>query len=167
MDMLETLRRTGGIEALARQLDLAHSESMEGVRALLPLVLGGFKRHSLRMGAATTGLAELVTQLNGLGGAHLAAEILSLDKPSPMPGEEVLKTIFGSPEASEAVAGAALADSEMDAAPLREMLPLLAMLVGGYFCARGEDGVHDHLAELLDLEGEGNPLDAVLPRAMG
>lgn len=39
MEMLATLRRSGGINALARQLDVAPATATAGVKALLPSTL--------------------------------------------------------------------------------------------------------------------------------
>jgi hypothetical protein len=125
-------------------------------------------------------------------------------------GNDVLGQIFGSPEVSRTVAQHAAAQSGLDASLLKKMLPLLAMLVGGFIArqhgaaqaaqaapgiATGGTGLGDllggllgggaagggaglgaagsplaGLASMLDLNGDGNPLDDVLRiagRALG
>jgi hypothetical protein len=91
-------------------------------------------------------------------------------------GNDVLGQIFGSPEVSRTVAQHASTRSGLDPALLKRMLPVLAMLVGGYLSRHGGGSPHaavsggtpygqpphGGLASLLDLNGDGNPLDDIL-----
>ena len=110
--LLDVLRRSGGLVAVARQLDVAPPVVLAASTALLPLVRAGFRR-----------------------------------------------------DVEQAESLAAAAQSEIPAETVAQVLPLLAMLAGGYVSARaGRMSATDCLAELgplLDLAGEPNPLDAL------
>ena len=102
----------------------------------------------------------------------------------------MLAQIFGSKDVSRAVAGKAAASSGLDASLLKRMLPMLAMAVAG-FMAKGGAGATPQresrsggfgglgglvggllgggggsaasgLAAMLDMDGDGNPLDDIL-----
>jgi hypothetical protein len=100
----------------------------------------------------------------------------------------VLGQIFGSPDVSRTVAQQASATSGVDPAVLKKLLPMLAMLVAGYMAKQGpgrsaapaDSGLGGLLggllgqgnsqrapgiADLLDLDGDGNPLDDIMGMA--
>ena len=117
--------------------------------------------------------------------------------PEPTPvekGNDILGQIFGSKDVSRTVAGNASAQTGIDPALLKKMLPILAMLVTGYLAkqssgAEGSGGLGGMLGNLLggalgggqsqatasgglggigsmlDLDGDGNPLDDLLGMA--
>lgn len=163
---METLRRTGGLEALAKLLSLSAPATRACVEALLPLVLGGFKRLSLasRGGApGNTGEGrKLCEVVESHGGAEMAESVMA--QSSLAEGEALLTEIFGGEEAVQAVCSAAAEKVEVPQQTLRAMLPALAMLTGGYAYAvyyeepEGEETVN----ALLGLNEAGNPLDSVL-----
>lgn len=165
MDMLETLRRTGGLEAMSRQLDVTPPQSAAGAEALLPLILGGFKRYCRKAGPGAEGLPVLVSMLNELGDGQMAVAVMTPGKLSLAAGAAVLEALFGTPEAIIAVASAAAERSDLGTAKLRNMMPLLAMLVGGYISVRVDVSRHDGngIVDLLGLRSDTNPLDAILP----
>ena len=107
-------------------------------------------------------------------------------------GNDVLGQIFGSKEVSRTVAADAWKRSGLDPALLRKMLPILAMLVAGYMARQSGSGQQapsgglggllggllggaapssgpakgpGGLASILDMNGDGNPLDDVLNMA--
>lgn len=164
MDMLETLRRTGGLEAMSRQLDLTPPQSAAAAEALLPFMMGGFKRYCHRAGPGAEGVPALFEMLNKLGDGQMAISVMTPGSLSLTSGAAVLDAVFGSPEAIIAVASAAAERSELGTASLRRMLPLLAMLVGGYISVQVDGANPDEkgVAALLDLEVINNPLDEVL-----
>lgn len=173
MDILATLRRSGGIDALVRELDLSPAVAAAGAEALLPALIGGFARQRDRAGGGDAGLISLVGTIGNLGGGTLAANVLGPDKTDIARGTAVLDWIFGSKDASRLVALHAVESSQLDAALLRRMLPLLAMLVGGYLAARaggsgavGSGGIAG-LDEMLELDSDINPLDAILVDGVG
>ena len=109
-------------------------------------------------------------------------------------GNDVLGQIFGSKDVSRAVAQNAASQSGLDSTLLKKMLPMLAMLVAGYMAkqrgagnaarpspAGGLGGLlggqpagagsatpgaaAPGLASILDMNGDGNPLDDILRMA--
>lgn len=167
IEMLDTLRRTGGLAALSRHLNLTPTQASAGADALLPFLLGGFKRYCQHHDGDGQGLPALLEMLNQWGDGEMAAAVLIPGNGSMAAGPAMLEAIFGSPEAIASVASAAAERSDLDPAQLRKMLPLLAMLLGGYISIRGGP-LHDNdngISALLELEHADNPLDEVLPSA--
>ena len=136
MVVLDMLRRSGGINAVANQLGIPPATAMAGTEALIPAIIGGFRKSSEAAGGGEAGLGAVVSMLGGLGGGGLAANVLGPDETEVAKGNEVLGEIFGSKEVSRSVAADAAGRTGVDPAILKKMLPLLAMLVGGYFSAR-------------------------------
>ena len=153
MDMLATLRRSGGINALARQLGEPPAAAKAGVQALLPLLLAGFVHYSGK-------LPEVLHIFSDLGGGGLAAQVMGFEPTSPAQGMALLGRVIGD---SDAIRGAIDADSEggADTAMLERMLPLLAMLIGGYVAARAAGGGMriGELEAIFDAAETGNPAD--------
>lgn len=134
---LNELLPNGGIEALAGQLGIPAEQARRGAEALLPSVLGG-------MGDNAAGLDARVDEL---GGAGLAQNVLGPETTQTDLGNQLLGGIFGSKDVSRQVAGHAAQTSGLDPALLKQMLPILAMLVAGHMAGRsggqqgGLDGV--------------------------
>ena len=79
-NLLDMLRRSGGIEAVSKQLGLAPGVAAQGVEALLPALVGGFAKRGEAAGGGEAGLGALVGVLGGLGGGALAANVLGPDE---------------------------------------------------------------------------------------
>lgn len=162
--LLDVLRRSGGLVAIARQLDIPPPEALAAATALLPLVRAGFRRDAEHAETLSAGLTAQLLWLEELGGGALASAVLQNDQSGSRPGEAIVARIFG-PGLTPQVVAAAAAQSELPAETVAQVLPLLAMLSGGYVSARaGHMSEADRLAELgplLDLDGEPNPLDAL------
>lgn len=184
MDVMDVLRRSGGVEAMARELGIPPTVASQGAEALLPAVLGGFRKQTEAAGGGETGLGSLIGMLGGLGGGALAANVLGPDATDVGKGNEVLGQIFGSKDVSRSVAGHAADKTGIDPETLKKMLPILAMLVGGYLSARAQGTGTEQggglgsllgaltggqqgggLGSLLDMDGDGNPLDDILGMA--
>lgn len=127
MQIGDLLARTGGIDSIARELGVDQEQAATGAEALLPAILGGFQRTAQAQGGAS-GLGEL---LGRLGGGGLLDQVLSPQPTDVSQGDAVLGQIFGSRDVSRTVAQSASAQSGLDPALLKKMLPLLAMVVGG------------------------------------
>jgi len=112
MSLLEQLlgaNNGAAIDQVSRQFGLDPAQAKSAMDALLPTVAAGFQRSA----SAGTGTG--------------------LEGPTPVEhGNDVLGQIFGSKDVSRAVAQSAAANSGLDPALLRKMLPMLAMLVAGY-----------------------------------
>ena len=136
MDWLTTLRRSGGINALSRQIGVSPAEVAAGAEALLPALLGGLRRVADCSGRGDEGVRALVDELATLGGGQLAADVMG---PGPLetdPGNAILDLAIGPDVARRAVLIEAERNAGLDQALGERVLPGLAMLVGGYITAR-------------------------------
>ena len=174
MQCTDILAQTGGLQSIARELGVSETQAASGAAALLPALLGGFKKQAQSQPAGLEGLGSLLGQL---GGGGLLDDVLAPQPTDVRRGNDVLGQLFGSQDVSRAVAQEAAAQSGLAPAVLKKMLPLLAMLVAGSLAKqRGADaeaqpssaqppsagGWLGGLASMLDLDGDGNPLDDVL-----
>jgi len=211
MQITELLAQMGGLQSMARELGVDERQVASGADALLPAILGGFKKQAQAQPAGLEGLGGLLGQL---GGGSLLDEVLAPQPTDASHGNEVLGQIFGSKDVSRAVANDAAAQSGLDPSLLKQMLPLLAMLVTGLMArpggaapaadapggmggglgdalagalggggggglggllggllggqgnpGRAQGGGAGGLASMLDLDGNGNPLDDILRMA--
>jgi len=202
MQITDLLAQTGGLESIARELGISERDAARGAEALVPAILGGFKRQAQ---AQPTGLEGLGGLLGQLGGGGLLDDVLAPQPTDVRRGDDVLGQIFGSRDVSRNVARGAASQSGLDPALLKKMLPILAMLVAGYMAkqqgggasggggyaprptpsggglgdllgsvlgggrasaGRGAaPGAGGGLASMLDLDGDGNPLDDILEMA--
>jgi hypothetical protein len=137
MQITDILARMGGLQSMARELGVSESQAASGAEALVPAILGGFKKQAQSQPAGLAGLGGLLGQL---GGGGLLDEVLSPQPTDVDHGNEVLGQIFGSKDVSRAVAQGAASKSGLDPDLLKKMLPMLAMLVAGYMAKqRGTD----------------------------
>jgi hypothetical protein len=203
MQLNDILAQVGGIQSMARELGVSESQAAGGAAALLPAILGGFKKQAQAQPAGLGGLGELI---NGLGGGALLEDVLSPQPTNVARGNDVLGQIFGSRDVSRAVAQNAAGQSGLDPALLKKMLPMLAMLaagamsksqgaaatpagggllggllgggagggglggalagaLGGAPAAGAGRPAQGGLASMLDLDGDGNPLDDIMGMA--
>ena len=137
MDMMDMLRASGGLDAIAGQLGISPEMAQVGAGALLPAIVGGFQKQSDVAGGGVGGLGSLIGMLGGLGGAGLADNVLGPQETDVTKGNDILGQIFGSKDVSRTVAGHAAGQTGLDPELLKKMLPILAMLVGGYLSSRG------------------------------
>jgi len=192
MNLTDILAQAGGIESMAKDLGIPPAMAKQGAEALLPAILGGFKKQ-----AQSGGIEGLGGLLGQLGGGGLLDSVLG-PQPTPVaPGNEVLGQIFGSKDVSRTVAGQAAAQTGLDSGLLKKMLPILAMMVAGYMAKQGGQpsesgglsgglggmlgnvlggalgggtapsagglgGGLGGLGKMLDMDGDGNPLDDIM-----
>ncbi len=211
MDIASILQQSGAIGSIAQQLGVNEQVAQMGAEALLPSILGGFKKTAQAQPSGIEGLGGLLGQL---GGGGLFDSVVA---PEPTPvdqGNTILGQIFGSKDVSRAVAGKAAEQTGVDPSILKKMLPILAMLVAGYMAkqsggdssSQGGDaggglggmlggllggggqsagglggmlgnvlggggksasaaGGLGGLASMLDMDGDGNPLDDIMGMA--
>ena len=189
MNVTDILARTGGLQSMARELGISEAEASRGAAALAPAVLGGFKKQAQ---AQPTGLDGLSGMLGQLGGGGLLADVVSPQPTNVSRGNDVLGQIFGSKDVTRTVAQNASAQSGLDPGILKKMLPMVAMMIAGYMASNrgnagagpaaaggglgglvggllggGAGGRGGGLASMLDMDGDGNPLDDVLRMARG
>ena len=198
MQITDLLAQMGGLESMANELGVSEAQAAKGAAALIPAVLGGFKKQAQAQPAGLDGLGGL---LGKLGGSDLLDDVLSPQPTNVNRGNDVLGQIFGSKDVSRSVAQAAAPQAGLDPSVLKKMLPMLAMLVTGYMAkqggaraaappastggglggllggllgggAAGSSGASagakaPGLASMLDLDGDGNPLDDILRMVTG
>ena len=187
MQMTEVLSAMGGMQSMARDLGVSEAEAKAGADALLPALLGGFKKQAQ---AQPGGLDGLLNMVGGLGGGGLLDEVLAPHPTNVNQGNDVLGQIFGSRDVSRTVAQNAAGQTGLDPNLLKKMLPMLAMLVAGYMSKQGGPAVAPSggglgdllgglmgggqtagaagpggLASMLDLDRDGNPLDDIIGMA--
>ena len=132
MQITDILAQMGGLQSVARELGVSESQATAGAAALIPALLGGFKKQ-----AQPTGLEGLAGMLGGLGGGSLLDDVLGPQPTNVARGNDVLGQIFGSPDVSRTVAQSASTQTGLDPALLKKMLPMLAMLVAGFMARQG------------------------------
>ncbi len=184
MNISDILTQMGGLGSIARELGVSETQARSGAEAMLPALLGGFKKQAQ---AQPSGLAGLGGLLGQLGGGGLLDDVLSARPTDVSRGNDVLGQIFGSKDVSRAVAQTASAQSGLDTSLLKKMLPMLAMLVTGFMAKQKgaaapqrpgglagligglmggrRGGGASGLASMLDMDGDGNPLDDILQMA--
>lgn len=198
MNLNDILAQTGGLQAMARELGVSEGQAANGAQALIPAILGGFKKQAQAQPAGLGGMGDLLSQL---GGGGLLDNVLANEPTDVSRGNDVLGQIFGSKDVSRTVADNAAAQSGLAPDLLKKMLPMLAMLVTGYMARQrsGDEtmpssapaggglgdllgglmgglgggparaapggGASGGLASMLDLNGDGNPLDDILRMA--
>jgi hypothetical protein len=156
MNVTELLAQAGGLKSIARELGVSEQQVSSGAAALLPAILGGFKKQAQTQPDGAAGLGGLLQQLGG--GALLDKDV------------------------SRAVAQNASAQSGVSADLLRKMLPMLAMAVTGMMSRQSGAGAAPAapsgglggllggllkgrgggLLGMLDADGDGNPLDDIM-----
>ena len=129
MQVTDLLAQMGGLQNIARELGVTEKQAASGAAALLPAILGGFKKQAQAQPAGLQGLGGL---LGSLGGGSLLDNVLAPKPTDVSRGNGVLGQIFGSKDVSRAVAQNAASQSGLDAGLLKKMLPMLAMVVAGY-----------------------------------
>lgn len=207
MDLISVLKQSGAIGSIAQQLGVNEQVAEIGAGALLPAILGGFKKTAQAQPSGLEGLGGLLGQL---GGGGLFDNVVSPEPTNVDAGNDVLGQIFGSKDVSRSVAGHAAEQTGIDSSLLKKMLPILAMLVAGYMAKQGGGeqggglggilgnvlgGGQDSggglgsilgnvlggalgggqqaapagglggLGSLLDMDGDGNPLDDIIGMA--
>ena len=145
MAILATLRQSGGINALARQLGEPPATVMAATDALLPGLVESFKQYS-------GGMRALLQIIEAAGGSAMAQSIMA-DKTSDIqPGVMILASVRdGSSDSRDSPI-----ETGIDPKLSERLEPLLAMLLGGYLSARAASGglTELELTELLARHAE-------------
>ena len=190
MDPTDILAQTGGLQAMARELGVTENQAATGAAALLPAILGGFKKQAAQSG----GVEGLGGLLGRLGGGSLLDDVVAPHPTNVGRGNEVLGQIFGNKDVSRTVAQDASTRTGLDPALLKKMLPIVAMLAAGYMsrhrgstaaqpsagggglgdvlgvmlgkaAGRGPGATGSGFGSMLDMNGDGNALDDILRMA--
>lgn len=150
MQLTDILAQMGGLQSVARELGVSEGQVASGAEALLPAILGGFKRQAQAQPAGLEGLGGLLGQL---GGGGLLDSVLSPQPTEVDRGNEVLGQIFGSKDVSRSVAQNAAAQSGLSPELLKKMLPMLAMLVAGFMARQPGAGAGSPAAPAAAADG--------------
>lgn len=183
----DLLSQLGALNSVARELGVSPQQAQSGAAALLPAILGGFKKQA----QAPAGLSGLGGLLGQLGGGGLLDNVLGAQPTNVNLGNAVLGSIFGGKDVSRAVAANAATKTGLDPELLKKLLPIVAMVAAGYLAKQGAGArtaaapapatgglggllggllgggraaapKQAGLASLLDLDGDGNPLDDII-----
>jgi hypothetical protein len=171
MQITDILAQMGGLQSMARELGVSESQAASGAEALVPAILGGFKKQAQAQPEGLDGLGGLLGQL---GGGGLLDQVLAPQPTDVSQGNNVLGQIFGSKDVSRAVAQDAAAQSGLEPTMLQKMLPMLAMLVTGFMAKQHAAGataaptspsIGGGLGDLLGglLGGQGGAAGGAMP----
>jgi hypothetical protein len=166
MNIQDMLQQTNAVGAISRELGVDQATAEKGASALLPSILSGFQdprsssggQGAALLGGGGGGLGGLMGMIAGLGGGHLLDNVTS-DEPTHVDkGNQILGDIFGSKDRSREVAASAAAKSGVEPSLLKKMLPILAMVVGGYVMkkAKGGGGLGGALGGMLANQNAGS-----------
>jgi len=137
MQLNDLLAQMGGLQSMARELGVSEAQAAKGAEALMPAILGGFKKQAQAQPSGLDGLGGMLEQL---GGGGLLDSVLSPQPTNVASGNNVLGQIFGSKDVSRTVAQNAATQTGLDAGLLRKMLPMLAMVAAGYMAKQRTAG---------------------------
>jgi hypothetical protein len=146
MDLQQIIAQAGGVEAIAGQLGISPQQASSGIGALLPAVLGGFKKTAQEQ---PEGLGGLLGMVQGLGGGGLVDNVLGSQPTEVGAGNNILGQIFGSKDVSRTVAAHAASQSGLDSGVLQKLLPIVAMLGAGYMAKQAGSGQGGGLGDLV------------------
>ena len=111
MQITDILAQMGGLQSMAQELGVSKTQVESGAEALIPAILGGFKKQAQ---SQPMGLEGLGSMLEELGGGSLLDQVLAPQQTDVSRGNDVLGQIFGSKDVSRAVAQNAASQSGLD-----------------------------------------------------
>lgn len=192
MQISDILAQMGGVSSIAQQLDLDEGQAQRGAEALLPALLGGFKKQVQSQPNALDSMGGLLGQL---GGSDVLNNVFAKLTGSADTGNDILGQVFGSKDVSRTVVDSAAQSTGLNVEQLKKMLPMLATMVAAFMTKQGLGGAADSeastlggglggllggllggaqsssntnqsglssLVSMLDLNKDGNPLDDIL-----
>lgn len=155
MDLLGTLQRSGGIQALGRQAGTEPAATLAVAKVLLPAIVERMRALIAHDGGGEAGLAGLVALFDRFGDGMLAADVMAMTPVPPDAGAALAEALFGA-EGGDGAVRAAAAATGVEPAIVARVLGLLAMLAGGYLSARAHsDGIARLAGALETLFGPG------------
>ena len=192
MNLTDILAQAGGIESMAKELGVPPGLAKQGAEALLPAILGGLKKQA-QGGGGIEGLGGLLAGLGGGGllDAVLAPQATPVEQGNDVLGQifgskDVSRSVAGDAAAKTGIDAGTLkkmlpilamlvagymakqGGGESAGGGLGGMLGnvLGGALGGGAAPASGSSGgALGGLGSLLDLDGDGNPLDDIIGMA--
>ena len=195
MQLTDILGRMGGLQSMARDLGVTEAQAASGAAVLLPAILGGLKKQTQSQPAGLAGLGGLLGPLGGgdLLDNVLSTEATDVDRGNGVLGQIFGSRDVSRKVAQHAAARSGLdpgllkkmlpilammaagylakqhaaGDRAQDAPPTGGFGNLLGTLFGGQRddIAIGPGAIGGGLASILDMDGDGNPLDDILRTA--
>lgn len=142
-DLLASAGSSGAIDALAKKFGLSRDETLAVVAGVVPEVTRRLERNTLSRG----GLADLVAMLGQAG-----AGAPDLDSGAAVAqGNALLEQVFGTRDASRAVAARASYASGIGESVIKAMLPYIIQMVMSAFAKRASGGLGDILSKIPDI----------------
>lgn len=193
MQITDVLAQLGGLQSIARELGVSETQAATGAAALAPAILGGFKKQAQSQAAGRDGLGGLLGRLGGGGLLDdvLSPQATTVSRGNDVLGEifgskEVSRTVAQNAAANTglsadllkkmlpivAMAVAGYMAKQKGDGPLPGAQPAptggggLAGALGGLL-GGGQGGAQraGGLASMIDMDGDGNPLDDILRMA--
>jgi len=193
MEITDVLAQMGGLQSMARELGISESQAATGAQVLIPAILGGFKKQAQAQPTGLEGLGGLLGQLGGGGLLEnvLSPEATDVERGNDVLGQifgsrDVSRTVAND-AASRSGLDPALLKRML---PILAMLVagymarqqgggaasapggggglggiLGGLLGGGRTTGAPAGGTMGGLGSMLDLNGDGNPLDDILGAA--
>ena len=90
MQITDILAQMGGLQSMAQELGVSETQAASGAAALVPALLGGFKKQAQSQPAGVEGLDGLLGQL---GGGALLDDVLAPQPTNVNRGNDVLGQI--------------------------------------------------------------------------
>lgn len=158
--LLDLIGRLGGadaVAAMAAKVGLTPEQAQSGMAALMPAVAGGMSKVAADGGDALDTAA--------------APAAMVADNPSAVTsdtavahGSDLVGRIFGGAAGTDAVTAHAAQASGLPAGVLAQLLPMVTALAAGTLAgkASGPHGASGTLANMLDVNRDGNPLDDIM-----
>ena len=165
LDMLMNAASGGAAQQIGHQFGLSEDQTSSAMNQLVPAVMAGLRRNTAQEG----GLNSLLGALAGGNHAQYVDNPEVLGQQTTVDeGNSILGHIFGSKDASRAVAGQAAEQTGIGADVLKQMLPLVATMVMGALSKHvasapaAADGGGGLLGSLLNQNHDGSLADGVL-----
>lgn len=191
MEIKDIISQLGGIPSIARELGISEQQAASGAATLAPAILGGFKKQAQAQPSGVEGLGGLLAQLGGgslldnvLGtqptdvnrGNDVLSQIFGSKDVSRAVAQNaasrsgldpnVLKKML--PMLAMAIAGYMAKQPQGGAGQAGTQRAPAGGGLGGLLksmfgqSSRGAGAPTGGLASMLDLDGDGNPLDDIL-----
>lgn len=185
--LLDQLLQAGGgsaVEMIAGRFGISPAQSRQAIEALAPMVAGGFKNQATAQGGLESILGSVIT------GDHtrIGENATELARPGTTDlGNQVLGAIFGSKDVSRQVASNAATQTGLSADLLKQVLPIVAAMAAGTMANNANQnglggllgsvlggamgggqgqginmGSLAGIANMLDMDHDGNPLDDIM-----
>jgi hypothetical protein len=191
MQITDILAQMGGLQSMARELGVSEAQAASGAEALVPAILGGLKKQTQSHPAGLEGLGSLLGQLGGGGLLDdvLSPQPTNVNRGNDILGQLFGSKDVSRAVAQNAASQSGLDPSllkkmlpivamlvsgymaKQGAGEVAQAAPaagglggLLGGLLGGQDTGTGGGtaATMSGLASMLDMNGDGNPLDDIM-----